>query len=351
MLVLGSKRSVSVYNLITMTMLWTIQGRFSNFSVAKNEDESILFSNNERGWIAVSSIQSKDNIDDDTEDENIISNFQHSVLIFNPFNSTPLHIEEIPTKVISMIFHNSTSTSVDNNNNNVKLNSSSSSSGIIMVTQGCEIVVLGEQKQNLIKSNDVVNFASISLKNKLPGLSYPTIDSNINISNNNDNLDDKNNSNIKNGWLGTIFDQDSGKLASLSTIYDGFTGNFLKKRIVLDSNDNNNSSNSNDLSLLIEKKYNYNKNDTDAGDDDDDKTSYNNILTNMNNISNNNKGIYEDDSDNELFSNEFVNEINSNLKNFFSSNNSNVDNNDVDFNVDNNKEITNSSKNNNKKRK
>jgi hypothetical protein len=41
--VLGSKRNLSLVDLLSMKTLWTVMGKFTSFTVAKNEQEALSF--------------------------------------------------------------------------------------------------------------------------------------------------------------------------------------------------------------------------------------------------------------------------------------------------------------------
>ena len=205
MLVVGTKKSLSVYDLIEMKLMWIINGRFSAFAVASSERETIQISNaksNENfAWIAAASLRH--------DSVNNVKSYE--LLLFSPFQSTQLHCEKSNSKIVSISFWN--------NVNDLY----SPCGGIISMTHNGDMTFLslGSTIDSTLKMKD---FAAAQISKKvLPSID---IDSGT-LLHKNDNEKVNKQAIPKGGWLSRIFDSSTENIPPISVLYDGYMSNLL----------------------------------------------------------------------------------------------------------------------------
>lgn len=224
LLVIGSKRNLAVYNLLTMQLLWGIcDKRFSTISCAKNDQEAVKFTDKtdgtcSYGWIAVAVkpdiIPPTDSAVEPNGHGNC--NMDNKILLFSPYSSTPLCEKVVGSKVTSIVYYS-----------DIHGADTLPGSGIIAVNEGGEILAMFNNN-----SISEVHYTEASTKS----IVIPTLV----VQNNSykEKLIDDNELDILELKGATssdstrLFDIDTSNIPSISILYDNFMLSLLKKRKV-----------------------------------------------------------------------------------------------------------------------
>jgi hypothetical protein len=253
MLVIGTKKSLSVYDIIEMKLMWIINGRFSAFAVASSERETIQVpntnnSNDNNGWIAAANLR-----------HDSVNNIKvHELLLFSPYNSSPIYCEANTSKIVSLSFWN--------NINDLY----SPCGGIICVAYNGDInfISLSSSIDSTLKMK-VLTAAHIS-KKALPSMEIESGE----LLQKGDIHEKINKQAIpKAGWLSRIFDGSTENIPPISVLYDGYMSNLLQSK-----------QSSNAVETPYDQSFSYNsiigkdiinKNDSDNENDRKSSTSKN----------------------------------------------------------------------------
>eukprot|EP00596_Hydrurales_sp_CCMP1899_P000374 CAMPEP_0119046284 /NCGR_PEP_ID=MMETSP1177-20130426/45607_1 /TAXON_ID=2985 /ORGANISM="Ochromonas sp, Strain CCMP1899" /LENGTH=937 /DNA_ID=CAMNT_0007019219 /DNA_START=394 /DNA_END=3207 /DNA_ORIENTATION=- len=240
MLVVGTKQSLSVYDLISMQLMWTTEGQFSSFAVASEEAAAILCESGSGSrdkvsdsksfaWIAASAKAESGDCDGN------VTEGRYKIVLFSCYSSEPLYVQRVRSRVTSMTFWS-----------NQRDLTSSLSSGVVALTEQAEIFMVATVealKQHFSeRSNPHSNAVQAKVfGQKLPALPFTAVVNSYSQSSSSGAntipesisgslLRQKDDSGVNNGWLDEMFDSKSGNIPPLSTIYDDFMGGLLNKQ-------------------------------------------------------------------------------------------------------------------------
>lgn len=218
LLVIGSKRNLAVYNLLTMKLLWGVSDmRFSTFSCAKNDQEAIKFTDKSSGWIAAAvkpDIPPTDSVGESVGQSPL--NKEHKILVFSPYSSTPVCEKVVGSKVTSIVYYADTHAA-----------DTLPGSGIIAVNEGGEILAMFNN--NVISE---VHYTEASTR----AVTVPKLV--VQNNNNKEKLIEDNEldmlelKNVAASDNTRLFDMDTSNIPSISVLYDNFMLSLLKKQKV-----------------------------------------------------------------------------------------------------------------------
>ena len=227
MLVVGSKRSLSVFDLMTMKLMWSVEGFFASFAVAADESAAIKFDGSTGNktssfaWIAASinTISEKYEFNHPKSDTVEAAAESYKILLFSCYSSKPVCVQRMRSKTCSMTFWS-----------NQKDLTSSLSSGLVVLTMQGELTIVGSTealKQHFCdrsqSSSGVVQAKVFGAK--LPTLPFSAVVHSYNQSNGSEGsmpisaLIKQNSQSVTKGWLEGMFDSKSGSIPPLSAIY------------------------------------------------------------------------------------------------------------------------------------
>ena len=234
MLVLGSKRCLSVYDLITMTVIWCVEGYFSSFAVAPDESAAIRCyssgcKNNSKSnglaWIAAAVKRG--------HDEKRTNDPPNKIVLYGCYSSERLSVQPSRPRLTSMVFWS-----------NQKDLTSSLSSGLVAITAHGEMLMVGsvdglkqhcsdrslalstapQAKVSVVKVPPMPFSAVVHSYNKNSSMNdassaAPTSSSNLSQS----VIQQQGAMGISKNWLGELFDAKSGSIPPLSSIYSKYS--------------------------------------------------------------------------------------------------------------------------------
>jgi hypothetical protein len=235
MLVVGSKRCLSVYDLISMKVMWCVEGYFSGFAVAPDESAAIRCyssgcknnpKSNGLAWIAAAVKRGPN--------EKRTNDPPNKIVLYGCYSSEPLSVQPSRPRLTSMTFWS-----------NQKDLTSSLSSGLVAITAHGEMVMVGPveglkqhcsdrsltlsaappAKVSVVKvppmpfSAVVHSYNKNSSANDVSSSAAPTSSSNLSQS----VIQQQGSIAISKNWLGELFDAKSGSIPPLSSIYSKCT--------------------------------------------------------------------------------------------------------------------------------
>ena len=211
-LVLGSKRSLSVVDLLTMKTLWTVIGRFNAITVAKDDAQASAIAEN--GWIACGMAASDDAKEDAADAEDDKDSDEFSLAVFTYASSDPLLKRKMTSKILSAEFCP------------IGLHGESKAA-LVILSEGGELSLVH-------RGEDITSMGKVARLNRtlLPQLPATLFQSSL--ASNNSTNDPPNIRSMEPNWLESYIDAESSNISSVATIYKDFMLNFLPK--VSDSN-------------------------------------------------------------------------------------------------------------------
>lgn len=228
LLVVGSKRCLSVYNLINMKVVWCVEGNYSCFAVARDESATIHcgdiaydssdFKKNPVAWIAASVKRGRN--------DRMSAEAPNKIVLFGCYSPERLSVIPSYPRVTSMTFWS-----------NQKDMTASLSSGLLCLTAYGELLIVGPVEAMRQQLSD----RSLSLSStqpaktfgvKVPAIAFSAVVNDYNQSNSSETsgvsirnnlsasvLQQNGSTALPKNWLGTIFDAKSSTIPSLSLIY------------------------------------------------------------------------------------------------------------------------------------
>jgi WD40 repeat protein len=245
MLVVGSKRCLSVYDLISMKVMWCVEGYFSGFAVAPDESAAIRCyssscknnpKSNGLAWIAAAVKRGPN--------EKRTNDPPNKIVLYGCYSSEPLSVQPSRPRLTSMTFWS-----------NQKDLTSSLSSGLVAITAHGEMVMVGPveglkqhcsdrsltlsaappAKVSVVKvpplpfSAVVHSYNKSSSANDASSAAAPTSSSNLSQS----VIQQQGSIAISKNWLGELFDAKSGSIPPLSSIYSKCTLDLFLTSMIL----------------------------------------------------------------------------------------------------------------------
>ena len=230
MLVVGSKRCLSVYDLISMEVMWSIEGWFSSFAVAPDEAAAIscaapgssdpkCSNSHTVAWIAAA--QKRGIHEPKTNDPS------NKIVLFSCYSPKPLCTQHFYPRVTSMIFWS-----------NQKDVSSSLGAGLVALTAHGEVLLVAaaDALRQHFTSRPAAPFGAAQAKVggvKVPAIAFADVVQSYNQSSSSAEVgtiagsESKLSSSafqqstvaVSKNWLGGIFDSKSASIPPLSAIY------------------------------------------------------------------------------------------------------------------------------------
>ena len=240
MLVVGASRSLSVYDLMTMKMMWSVEGYFSCFAVAANESAAVRCEGSSSSsksssltWIAASVMKKNSrgtNYSEYTDMEGQSGKTiqgPNKILLFSCYSPKPLCVQKLRSTASSMTFWS-----------NQRDVTSSLSSGLVVLTVQGEVLVVGASDALKQHFSDRSHPSSLIAQAKVFGHKLPTLpfsavmhsynQSSVESADGGDGMPPLpgplSSSAIQvagpaKGWLEGMFDSASGSIPPLSAIY------------------------------------------------------------------------------------------------------------------------------------
>ena len=240
MLVVGASRSLSVYDLMTMKMMWSVEGYFSCFAVAANESAAVRCEGSSSSsksssltWIAASVMKKNSrgtNYSEYTDMEGQSGKTiqgPNKILLFSCYSPKPLCVQKLRSTASSMTFWS-----------NQRDVTSSLSSGLVVLTVQGEVLVVGASDALKQHFSDRSHPSSLIAQAKVFGQKLPTLPfSAVMHSYNQSSVESADGSDgmpplpgplsssaiqvagPAKGWLEGMFDSASGSIPPLSAIY------------------------------------------------------------------------------------------------------------------------------------
>lgn len=209
-LVLGSKRSLSVVDLLTMKTLWTVEGRFTTFAVAKDDATSSAAATN--GWIAcgmASFDETKDQAPDGVNKAEDLDEKEFHLAVFSYTDSIPIIKRKMNAKITSIEYCH------------VGMADESTPALVVLSTNGeINLVHQGEEIQCKGK-------VARLHRTTLPQLPAALLQSSLAFQVENNDLSNVPSSEPR--WLERYLDAESSNISSVASIYKDFMLNFLPK--------------------------------------------------------------------------------------------------------------------------
>lgn len=237
MLVVGTEHSLSVYDLMTMKMMWTVGGHFSCFAVAADESAAVRCEDSSKSssltWIAASVMKNtrkgpdySDYTDSEGQEGKEIEG-PNKVLLFSCYSPKPLCVQRLRSTASSMTFWS-----------NQRDVTSSLSSGLVVLTVQGEVLMVGASEPLKQHFSDRPHPSSGTTQakvfgHKLPTLPFAAVVHSYNQSSSGGSdisegaqplVSSLSSSGVqsagaKKGWLEGMFDSKSGSIPPLSAIY------------------------------------------------------------------------------------------------------------------------------------
>lgn len=231
-LVVGSSRSLSVVDLMTMQPMWSCRDNYTSFSVAASEKEAMVFASagevpGSQGWIACGVSRRS-------------SNANH-IAIFSPLSDVPLSTTDTHSKPISSCFWRNRNVANATTEDSSELPGQAVlKKGVVFITECGECAYIGEAGDKACQPiptgvtsivGSLVTIASLSERSKLPSLAM----SNIKVSDVLVNAKDSTLGSLVNqteptssipssssdrSWVKDIIDANTQNIPPVSTVYD-----------------------------------------------------------------------------------------------------------------------------------
>jgi WD40 repeat protein len=231
MLILGTDSSLSVYDLMSMQLMWSVEENFSCFAVASDESAAIrcegdntIDKKKSLAWIAAS-INKKVVIDLSTG-KTSKKETQNEIVLYSCYSSKPLSIQKLGSKATSMTFWS-----------NQRDLTSSLSSGLVLLTEQGEIMTVGATEALKQYFSDRSSTVSNAAHAKVFGQKLPSLPFSALVHRYSNETDGVNDIDIlqrlsastlqqgsvtaegSKGWLEGMFDSKSSSIPPLSAIY------------------------------------------------------------------------------------------------------------------------------------
>ncbi len=254
-LLLGSSTSLSIYNIVTSSYVWTLSNEFTCWACAPNESYIDI----KGGWIACGVVRK---ISDKSAVFVEAVETEFAVVILDLFTGKELGYYPTPTKVTSLVFWAATG--------------EDALRGVVVVTQSEELLLVSAPSQSSTKLSETVsNSSGAKVVHALipPGALDIPLDTYHSIPTQVTGVDRA----PQRSWLNTFIGSNSQSLPTVGDVFDAYVGRSLKRlrdpATTTAANANANSVTNQNTGLAKEKSVGFDLSSTSTTEDDTDMFS------------------------------------------------------------------------------